>query len=107
MSTKNSKKLGGNSMMGYGHGMIGRGLFSGMGIMNGGGFSMILWVVVIIAVIYFFNNNYNSNKRHNRDNSSNYNNQHYNNKAEEIAKQRYANGEISKDELNEILVNIR
>ena len=95
-------------MMGLGHGMIGRGFFSGMEIMNGGGFSMILWVVVIIAVIYLFNNNYRSNNRYNKNNSSNYSNQYSSsNKAEEIAKQRYANGEISKDELNEILVNIK
>ena len=63
---------------------------------------------ILIAAIYFFNNHYRSNNRYNKNNSSNYSNQHSNsNKAEEVAKQRYANGEISKEELNEILVNLK
>lgn len=71
--------------MGYGHGMI------------GGGFSIIFWIL-IIGVVYFFFTEY--NKKNNQSSPEPKNGQE---SAEEIARQRYAKGEISKEELDEIL----
>jgi putative membrane protein len=64
----------------------------GLGMM-GGGFSLIFWIIIIIAVIYYFNNgNINSSgSGYNRSNSN-----YQLNQAEEIAKERYAKGEITK-----------
>ncbi|MTI61811.1 MAG: hypothetical protein FH762_17815 [Firmicutes bacterium] len=77
----------------------------GMGMMGGGGFSLIFWIIIIIAVIYYFNNRSQSGSSfdYNNRNFSNYNE----NRAEEIAKECYARGEISKEELDEILENLR
>ena len=72
-------------MMGYGHGMM------------GGGFSIIFWIL-IIGVVYFFFTEY--NKKNNQSSPEPKNDKE---SAEEIARQRYAKGEISKEELNEIL----
>jgi len=76
----------------------------GMGMMGGGGFSLILWII-IIAIIYYFNNRSQSGSSfdYNNRNFSNYNE----NRADEIAKERYARGEISKEELDDILENLR
>jgi len=101
-------------MMGFGPGMM------------GGGFSIIFWIV-IIGVVYYFFKEYNRSNHHRRyDNrhddkkhgGSKYNDRsHFDNikeidheaevdSAEEIARQRYAKGEISKEELREILNNL-
>lgn len=69
--------------------------------MMGGGFSIIFWII-IIGVVYFFFKEYNNRSDHYRHN--NYKNDM--NNPEELAKQRYAKGEISKEELNEILDNL-
>ncbi|TDO73770.1 putative membrane protein [Halanaerobium saccharolyticum] len=75
----------------------------GLGIM-GGGFSLIFWIIIIIAVIYYFNNgNINSSgSGYNRSNSS-----YQVNQAETIAKKRYAEGEITKKELDDIINDLR
>ena len=92
-------------MMGFGPGMM------------GGGFSIILWVVIIGAVYYFFKeyNRKNHHKHdeyrhdaHKHDGPGPKDRGHFNDKreinnridkdnAEEIARQRYAKGEISKE----------
>jgi putative membrane protein len=69
----------------------------GMGMMGGGTF---IWIILIVAVIYFV-----SNKNSNQKSSykHNYHSQKGNNDAIEIAKERYAKGEIDKEEYEEIL----
>lgn len=76
-------------MMGFGH----------MGIM--GGFSLIFWILIIIGIIYFFSTRNNSGTNYN----SNYHSRE--NRAVEVAKERYARGEISKAELDELLKDLR
>ncbi len=101
-------------MMGFGPGMM------------GGGFSIIFWIV-IIGVIYYFFKEYNRHNHHRKDKHRYDDKRHggprYNERsrfdnikeidrevevgsAEEIARQRYAKGEISKEELREILDNL-
>jgi putative membrane protein len=103
-------------MMGFGPGMM------------GGGFSIILWIIIIGVVYYFFKEyNRHNHQNHNdrRNGGSRYKGQSnfekhrekFNHKrelesskngdsAEQIARERYANGEITKEELNEIMDNL-
>lgn len=103
-------------MMGFGPGMM------------GGGFSIIFWIVIIGVVYYFFKeyNRHNHHSRHDRRNGgppysghSKFTDQQdrFNNRkeieyrksedsAEKIARERYAKGEITKEELKEILDNL-
>ncbi|MGM0603934.1 MAG: SHOCT domain-containing protein [Bacillota bacterium] len=93
----------------------------GPGIM-GGGFSIIFWIV-IIGVVYYFFKEYNNRNKHRHDNHKHGglsnkkrdlfddNNREIDhrvdeNSPEELARQRYAKGEISKEELNKILDNL-
>lgn len=76
---------------------IGFGHMMGWG---GGIFMMFFWVLIIIGIIYLFSNR---NTNH-RDNSFSYRRE---SQAEEIAKERYARGEITKEELEEILRDLR
>ena len=101
-------------MMGFGPGMM------------GGGFSIIFWIV-IIGVVYYFFKEYNRSNHQRRDEYRHDDNRHggprYKDRsrfdnikeidhevdtdsAKEIARQRYAKGEISKEELREILDNL-
>ncbi len=86
--------------------------FGHMGFMpwGGGGFMMFFWIIIIAAVIYFVVKKGQEDKYNNRRDNFQQREQidHYkNDKAEEIARERYAKGEISKEELNEILNNLR
>jgi putative membrane protein len=78
---------------------------------GGGGFMMFFWIILIAAVIYFIvqknneNNNYNQSNR--RENYHNQQLSSYKDSAEETARQRYAKGEISKEEFEEIIRNLR
>ncbi len=56
---------------------------------------MFFWIAVVVFIVYLINNNTNSEK----DNIGG-------KKAEEIVSYRYARGEISKDEYEEILQNL-
>lgn len=76
----------------------------GMGMMGGGGFSLIIWMTIILGVIYYFNKNTYSNSGSDYNSNSN---QSTDNKAVKIAKERYAKGEITKKELNNILKDLR
>jgi putative membrane protein len=92
----------------------------GYGGMMGGGFSIIFWIV-IIGVAYYFFKEYNRSNNHRRDqghgspdskapdrfdNRKEIDHRKDENNPEEIARQRYAKGEISKEELREILDNL-
>ena len=78
---------------------------------------MIIWVVLIGAVIYFLVQNSKNNHNSYDDKRDNYRSQQYredqyiesrkNGRAEEIARERYADGEISREELEEILRTLR
>lgn len=79
---------------------------------GGGGFMMIFWFIILAAVIYFIVQKSNENKNYSQRNT----NPQYNEKnlssnhrdsAEETARQRYAKGEISKEEFEEIIKNLR
>jgi len=91
------------------------GRFSHMGFNSfwgGGGFMMIFWVIILAAVIYFIVQRSNENNYKSQDyNRNHYNDQqisdHYRDSAEETARQRYAKGEISKEEFEEIIRNLR
>ncbi len=79
---------------------------------GGGGFMMIFWIIILAAVIYFIVQKSNENKNYSQhDNRSNYNEQqlksNFRDSAEETARQRYAKGEISKEEFDEIIRNLR
>lgn len=78
---------------------------------GGGGFMMIFWFVILAAVIYFIVQKSNENKNYRANNGrENYNEQQissYRDNAEETARQRYAKGEISKEEFEEIIENLR
>jgi putative membrane protein len=82
---------------------------------EGGGFMMIFWVIILAAVIYFIVQKSNENKNYvQRDNRANYTEPHeqqlshnHRDGAEETARQRYAKGEISKEEFDEIIRNLR
>lgn len=79
---------------------------------GGGGFMMIFWFILLAAVIYFIVQKNNVNNNNHQDyNRDNYNDQqispNHRDSAEETARQRYAKGEISKDEFEEIIKNLR
>lgn len=77
---------------------------------GGGGFMMFFWIIILAAVIYFIVQKSNENKNYSQRNN-NYNEQqlsrNHRDSAEETARQRYAKGEISKEEFDEIISNLR
>ncbi|MFW6000778.1 MAG: SHOCT domain-containing protein [Halanaerobium sp.] len=86
--------------------------FGHMGFMpwGGGSFMMFFWLIILAFVIYFVVQKNRGNKY--RDRRADYKPREQidykqKDKAEEIARERYAEGEISKEELNEILSNLR
>ncbi|RCW54611.1 MULTISPECIES: SHOCT domain-containing protein [Halanaerobium] len=98
-------------MFRFGH----MGGFGHMGFNNylgGGGFMMFFWVIILAAVIYFIVQKGNEGKNYNQRNNNSYYNREqirsdHRDSAEETARQRYAKGEISKDEFDEIIRNLR
>ena len=78
-----------------------------MGMMGwgGDGFMMFIWIIIAAALIYYIVTN-NNTSRKNNDQRDHYIS-HEKTQAEEIARQRYAKGDISKEEYNDILNNLR
>ena len=70
---------------------------------------ILFWGLIILGIIYLLRNmNNNNDKSHNynNDKSHNYSDRQDDN-AVNIAKKRYAKGEISKEELDEILDDLK
>ena len=90
-------------MMHYGYG--------NMGFLGGGIYMILFWVVIIVGIIYLItrsNINFQNNNQRNQPPRANYQPRNEANKTpEEIAKERFAKGEIDKEELNEILNELR
>ncbi|MTI61260.1 MAG: SHOCT domain-containing protein [Firmicutes bacterium] len=89
-------------MMGFGQGLR----IGGYGMHSFGGiFMMILfWIFIIMGIVYLVKNFTNNNA--NNNNSNNCNTGQRDN-AVNIARERYARGEISKEELTEIINNLK
>ena len=78
-----------------------------MGFRGGSIVMMILWLVVIVGVIVFLVKQFGNNSTNNKQirNYSSHSNQEET--PLEIAKKRYAKGEIDKEELEEIKTELR
>ncbi len=89
-------------MMGFGRGWG----MSGYGMHGlGGGIMMILfWALIILGIVYLVRNL--SNNNNNGNNNSNYNRSNEDN-AINIARERYAKGEISKEEYDRIVKDLK
>ena len=81
----------------------------GFGNFGGGIYMILFWVLLIVGVVYLISrsniNFQNSNQANNHRNYSP-DNTNRSKSPEEIAKERYAKGEINKEEYNEILKEI-
>ncbi|MTI61818.1 MAG: SHOCT domain-containing protein [Firmicutes bacterium] len=88
-------------MMGFG-----RGWEMGYGMHSIGGVIMMIlfWALIIIGIVYLVRNLTNNNRN---DNYNNRANRSQDDNAVNIARERYARGEITKEELNEILDDLR
>ena len=89
-------------MFGWHH--MGRGFMGGF--RGGGGVRMILWLVVIVGLIVFLVKQFSNNSSHEQLNSNNLNSKSKDTPLE-IAKERYAKGEIDKEEFQEIKNQLR
>ena len=85
----------------------------GIGGFNGGIFGWIVMLLfaalVITGIVYLINNmknNSSSDRKNNNYRQLEYKQENKGDGAREIARERYAKGEISKEELNEILENL-
>lgn len=79
-------------MMGFGHGWN-----FGMQSFTGGVFMILLWVLIVLGVIYLVKNN---------NITDNNNTRQYDN-AIELARKRYARGEINKEEFEKIMHDLK
>lgn len=90
-------------MMHYGYG--------NMGFLGGGIYMILFWILLIVGIIYLIsrsNISFQNNSQRHQPPRSNYQSRSENNKSpEEIAKERFAKGQIEKEELNEILNELR
>jgi len=89
-------------MMGFGRGWG----MGGYGIQSFGGVIMMIlfWALIIIGIVYLVRNVNNNNRNNNYNNPDK---RSQDNNAVNIARERYAKGEITKEELNEILDDLR
>lgn len=105
-----------NFAHGNGWGSNGFDYMDGFGHMNGFRSSIFGWIVmllfaalVISGIVYLIknmNNNSGSGRKNNNYRQVEYKQENKGDGAREIARERYAKGEISKEELNEILENL-
>lgn len=99
-------------MGGFGHGwgMNGFGMngFSGGGFL-GGILMIVFWALIIVGIVYLVKNISNKNDNTGRDNNYRQikNNYQKEDSAVNIARERYAKGEISKEELDKILNDLK
>jgi len=94
---------------GFGH-------MDGFGHMNGFGGSIFAWIMmllfaalIITGIVYLIKNmknNSDNGRRNNNYRQIEYRQENKNDAAREIARERYAKGEIDKNELEEILNNL-
>jgi putative membrane protein len=84
--------------------MMGWGMGYGMHGFGGGIGSIIMvlfWVLIIVGIVYLVRNISSTN------NSTNFNSPRQEDSAIDIAKKRYARGEIDREELDEIIKNLK
>ena len=90
-------------MMHYGYG--------NMGFLGGGIYMILFWLVIIVGIVYLIsrsNISFQNKHQGNQPPRSNYQPRSEDNKSpEEIAKERFAKGEIDIEELNEILNELK
>jgi len=81
--------------------------FNRLGHFVGGGIYMILfWALIIVGIIYLISKS-NISLQSNNKNQTNYSDNHQSRNPIEIAKERYAKGEIDREELNEIINELK
>jgi len=81
--------------------------FNRLGHFGGGGIYMILfWVLIIVGIIYLISKS-NISLQSNNKHQTNYSNNNQSRNPIEIAKERYAKGEIDREELNEIINELK
>ncbi len=81
--------------------------FNRLGHFGGGGIYMILfWALIIVGIIYLISKS-NISLQSNNKHQTSYSNNNQNRNPIEIAKERYAKGEINREELNEIINELK
>lgn len=92
-------------MFRYGHMYGHMGFWPG----RGGNLMFFIWIIIIGVAVYLLlqRNSNNKNNNYQQDHSINKQQNSSQNDAEELARARYARGEISKEEFEEIIATLR